>query len=377
MPTFAQRLIDWQINHGRHDLPWQQTTDPYRVWLAEIMLQQTRVGSVIGYYQRFLERFPALDALADAPVEAVMALWSGLGYYARARNLHACARTVMQQHAGRFPRDPQALAQLPGIGRSTANAIAVCCFGARAPILDGNVKRLLCRYLGIEGFPGSGTVSRRLWEEAAALLPERDVARYIQAQMDMGATLCTRHRPRCGECPVAAACVARRAGRVAALPTPRPRMEVPERFVTLLVLHAGDRVLLERRPPAGIWGSLLSLPELPEGTPAAEYAARHLGVAIDAAQFAIQPAPTFSHRFTHFRLHIRPLFCEVATSHDARLAEPGLRWVSKDELANAALPAPVRRLLNEYTAAFPPGRPKGKRPAPTGAIRPGNKHGDP
>lgn len=339
MPSFAERLIDWQQSHGRSDLPWQQTTDPYRVWLAEIMLQQTQVATVIGYYTRFLERFPNLVELAAAPVEDVMARWSGLGYYARARNLHAAARALVLHHGGRFPSDPAAMARLPGIGRSTANAIAVFCFGARAPILDGNVKRLLCRYLGIAGLPATTAVTNRLWQEASALLPDRQVAIYIQAQMDMGATLCTRHRPRCAACPVAVRCVARRENRVTELPTPRPKKVLPERTATLLVLRAGGCVLLETRPPAGIWGGLLSLPELPEGAAAVDYCARRLGVTLHA----VSPAPTFTHGFTHFRLHIHPLLC-VATMQP-QLAEPTLRWVKMDALAQAALPAPIRAIL--------------------------------
>ncbi|MBA3033968.1 MAG: A/G-specific adenine glycosylase [Gammaproteobacteria bacterium] len=339
MPSFAKRLIDWQASHGRRDLPWQQTTDPYRVWLSEIMLQQTQVATVIGYYTRFLERFPSLEALAAAPVEDVMVLWSGLGYYARARNLHACARTLVLQHGGLFPRDPAALARLPGIGRSTANAIAVFCFGARAPILDGNVKRLLCRYLGIAGFPGTPAVESRLWQDAAALLPAEQVAAYIQAQMDMGATICTRRQPRCPACPVGDRCVARNAQRVAELPTPRPRKVLPERTVTLLILRAENFVLLETRPPAGIWGGLLSLPELPVGSEAVDYCVRQLGVHVSA----VAPAPTFSHGFTHFRLHIQPLHCVAEIQ--PRLAEPALRWVRMDELAQTALPAPIRAIL--------------------------------
>lgn len=339
MPTFAQRLIDWQASHGRHDLPWLGTTDPYRIWLSEIMLQQTQVVTVIGYYTRFLERLPDLAALAAAPVEEVMALWSGLGYYARARNLHACARTLMLQHGGCFPRDPAALARLPGIGRSTANAIAVFCFAAREPILDGNVKRLLCRYLGIAGFPGASAVESRLWQDAAKLLPSQRVAVYIQAQMDMGATVCTRRQPRCMVCPVAGGCVARRENRVAELPTPRPRKTVPERAASLLILRADNSVLLETRPPAGIWGGLLSLPELPEGVAVVDYCERQLGVSVSA----VAPAPTFTHAFTHFRLRIQPLLC--VAKYQPRLAEPGLRWVGVDALAQAALPAPIRRIL--------------------------------
>lgn len=347
MSLFAQRLIDWQRRHGRHDLPWQRSRDPYRVWIAEIMLQQTQVAAVIPYYTRFLTRFPTLADLAAAPLEEVMPLWSGLGYYARARNLHRCARRLAADHGGEFPRDPARIAALPGIGRSTANAIAAFCFGARVPILDGNVRRLLCRFLGIAGYPGDTAVERRLWQEAAALLPPREVATYLQAQMDMGATVCTRARPRCDACPVAGQCVARRDDRVAELPAPRPRKALPEREVTLLVLHAAGRVLLERRPPVGIWGGLLSLPELPADAEPVAYCEQRLGLRIGAAA----PAPSFTHGFTHFRLRIRPLVCAVDAAGQA--AEPGLAWLAGTELAQAALPAPIRGLLERVFSAIP------------------------
>jgi A/G-specific adenine glycosylase len=337
-PSFAHRLIAWQQRHGRHDLPWQNTTDPYRVWLSEIMLQQTQVATVIPYYQRFLARFPDLGALAAAPVEVVMGLWSGLGYYARARNLHACAQAVVAEHGGRFPSDPEAIAALPGIGRSTANAIAVFCFGARAPILDGNVKRLLCRHAGIEGWPGSPAVESQSWRYATSLLPERELATYIQAQMDLGATICTRSKPKCELCPVAGDCVAKRDGRTAELPTPKPRKALPERETTMLVLIDAGHVLLLPRPPTGIWGGLLSLPEVADAD-AAVPAARMLGCEVLDKQ-ALSP---LTHTFTHFRLTIHPLLCEVERANVA--SEPGTRWLSATELAQAPLPAPIRKLL--------------------------------
>jgi A/G-specific adenine glycosylase len=339
MSELADRLIRWQKRHGRHDLPWQGTQDPYPVWLSEIMLQQTQVTTVIPYYERFLGRFPKVAALAAAPVEQVMELWSGLGYYARARNLHACAREVMATHGGAFPRTPEALAELPGIGRSTANAIAAFCFGAQVPILDGNVKRVLCRSLGIAGFPGTAALESRLWRHAEELLPSRAVPAYIQGQMDLGATVCTRVRPRCEICPLAEICVAHREGRVAELPTPRPRKALPEREATLLVVRHGNRVLFERRPPTGIWGGLLSLPELPPGVEPFDHGAAHLGVRIAA----VSPAPTFSHAFTHFRLHIRPLVCTAEPLAQAR--EPRWQWLDEEQWARAALPAPIRRIL--------------------------------
>jgi A/G-specific adenine glycosylase len=337
MPTFAQRLIDWQRHHGRHDLPWQSTDDPYRVWLSEIMLQQTQVGTVIPYYTRFLARFPTLADLAAAPVEEVMALWSGLGYYARARNLHKCAQTIITAHAGLFPRSPAEIARLPGIGQSTAHAIAVFCFGARAAILDGNVKRLLCRCFGVEGI--GAKVDQRLWQLAESLIPTKQVATYIQAQMDMGATICTRTKPRCAVCPVAKLCVAHADNRVGELPTPKPRRTIPQQEVILLVIRHGERVLLVQRPPIGIWGGLLSLPELPEGDDAPHFCAQQLKLRIDA----VSPAPTFQHSFTHFRLTIQPLIC---TTRLKGKPLPGYRWLDPADWGGAALPTPVRKILD-------------------------------
>ena len=345
MSDFAARLIRWHKHHGRHDLPWQNTTDPYRVWLSEIMLQQTQVATVIPYYRRFLERFPQLDELAAAPVAEVMALWSGLGYYARARNLHACAQAVMAGHGGKFPRDPDVIAQLPGIGRSTANSIATICFGARAPIMDGNVKRVLCRAFGIEGFPGSSAVEKRLWALAAELMPTRHGTVYNQAQMDLGATVCTRSKPRCEACPLGELCVALSSGRTAELPEPKPRKTIPQRQATLLVLQDSDRVLLETRPPAGIWGGLLSLPELPADTDAREWAERRYACRV----IAVSPAPIFVHVFSHFRLNITPLILQVKPGSAAM--EPGLQWLNLANTGDAALPAPIRRILEEIQAS--------------------------
>ena len=342
---FAARLIRWHKRHGRHYMPWQNTRDPYRVWLSEIMLQQTQVATVVPYYHRFLSSFPTLAALASAPVEEVMALWSGLGYYARARNLHACARTVMADHGGEFPRDPFVIASLPGIGRSTANSIATFCFGAQAPIMDGNVKRVLCRAFGIDGFPGGGAVEKRLWALAEELMPKRDGDIYNQAQMDLGAMVCTRSKPRCDTCPLADTCIAKAGGRTAELPARKPRKVVPQRDATLLVLLHDNRVLLETRPAAGIWGGLLSLPELPAGSDAAEWATRRFACRI----LAVSPAPTFDHAFSHFRLRISPLLIKVEPGLAAM--EPGLTWLAFDKLESAGLPAPVRRILESLYAS--------------------------
>jgi A/G-specific adenine glycosylase len=337
--SFANRLIRWQEEHGRHDLPWQGTRDAYRIWLSEIMLQQTRVVTVIPYYRRFLARFPDVGALAAAPLEAVLEAWAGLGYYARARHLHLCAREIAARRARNFPRDISQLAGLPGIGRSTAAAIGVFAFGLRAAILDGNVKRVLARHSGIAGFPGSAPVEKQLWQLAESLLPTARLEAYTQGLMDLGAIVCTRADPVCGACPLQADCVARRDGRQAGLPAARPSRTRPERLSRVLVLTDGRRVLFERRPPAGIWGGLLALPEISEDAAAF---ARRRGFRLLRAQ----EQPALRHAFTHFRLTLLPCLCEVDGS--ARQAgEPGWEWLTPDQIATAALPAPIRRLLRQ------------------------------
>jgi len=348
MSDFSRRLIEWQKRHGRHDLPWQRDwerlRDPYRVWLSEIMLQQTQVATVIPYYERFTTSFPDLAALAAAPVEEIMGLWSGLGYYARARNLHRCAKIVMEHHGGKFPADAKTIAGLPGIGRSTANAIAVFCFGARLPILDGNVKRLLCRACHIEGFPGTAAVEKELWRLAEMLLPQKNVGTYIQAQMDLGATVCLRGSPACltapEKCPLSDICFARLEGRTHELPAKRPAKALPERELRVLLLRHGDSILLEQRPPTGIWGSLLSLPELPDGSDATAHAAK-LGYRLTG----LRELPPMKHSFTHFRLTLRPLLCDATPSAQAVCDGISMRWLEAEALAQAALPAPIRRLL--------------------------------
>lgn len=344
---FARRLLDWHRKHGRHDLPWQCSRDPYRVWLSEIMLQQTQVETVMPYYDRFLARFPDLATLAAASLDDVLALWSGLGYYARARNLHAAARTVVDQYGGEFPGSAEAIAVLPGIGRSTAAAIAAFSFGERAAILDGNVKRVLCRVFGIDGFPGQRAVEQRLWALADALLPEAEIGTYIQAQMDLGATVCTRARPRCGACPLTDVCVALATGRSAELPAARPKKVVPLRRARVAVVVGPPGVLLERRPPTGIWGGLLALPEIPESeVDAADWVARHFGL---APQATVALAP-LTHTFTHFRLELSPVRIDVDGS--GRVAADGEhRWIAFDGLFDAGLPTPVRRILAGVAAA--------------------------
>ena len=337
---FSDELIAWQKAAGRHDLPWQKTRDPYRVWLSEIMLQQTQVSTVIPYYARFLDSFPDVLTLAAAPIERVIEHWAGLGYYARARNLHRCAQQIATVNGGIFPNSAEKLAELPGIGRSTAAAIAAFSFGRKAAILDGNVKRVLCRQFGIAGFPGAKAVHDRLWALADSLLPDSDIEVYTQGLMDLGATLCTRSRPRCGECPLATECVARRDGRQGELPEAKPRAAVPERTSGFVLLTDGQRLLLERRPPVGLWGGLL-VP--PEGEPA-EVAAR-FGLQLGETT----PLPPLKHAFTHFRLTLKPVLCRVAPGFQA--TEAVLEWVDISRAADAGVPAPIKKLIRQVASA--------------------------
>ena len=342
MSQFAERVIAWQRQHGRHDLPWQGTRDPYPVWLSEIMLQQTQVAAVIPYFQRFLTRFPDVASLASADQDDVLALWSGLGYYARARNLHRAARIVVEQHGGVFPEHFETIAALPGIGRSTAAAIAVFVSGAREPILDGNVKRVLARCFGISGFPGGTKIEKRLWELAAGLLPERDVEAYTQGLMDLGAGICTRRRPRCEACPLGDKCAARRENRIAELPSPRPRKPVPEKSTVMLILQRNSEVLLEKRPEPGIWGGLWSFPEVSDAQEAATLSRGRFGAAVKADG----ALPVIRHGFTHFALNITPVLLRV-TRIEPRAQSPGHVWLTVEDAIGAAVPAPVRTILRQ------------------------------
>lgn len=349
---FAEVLIAWQKQHGRHQLPWQQTRDAYRIWLSEIMLQQTQVATVIPYYARFLERFSDVAALAAAPVEEVMAHWSGLGYYTRARNLHRCAQQIVDHHAGKFPQDPDTLASLPGIGKSTAAAIAAFAYGARAAIMDGNVKRVFCRVFGIEGFPGQATVEKHLWQRAGALLPADDIEAYTQGLMDLGATLCTRTRPACERCPMQARCVAHAAGRTAELPARKPKKAIPEKStIMLVVVHDGD-ILMEQRPPRGIWGGLLSLPELDrlarlevDGDLPAQLA---LALSSFGEIESVQALAGFMHGFTHYRLSVTPVQVRLRERH-LMADQSDYQWRAFADIGTAALPSPVRKLLKEFS----------------------------
>ncbi len=342
LADFAPALIAWQKHHGRHDLPWQKSRDPYTVWLSEIMLQQTQVAAVIPYYARFLKRFPTLAALADAQLDDVLALWSGLGYYSRGRNLHRAAQTVAEHHGGRFPVALDAMMDLPGIGRSTAAAIRVFAFGQRDAILDGNVKRVLARVRGIAGYPGATAVAAELWRAAEALLPRTGLRAYTQGLMDLGATVCVRRKPRCEQCPVQSLCIAYRTGRVESLPTPQPRKVLPQRRTMMLVLQRADEVLLEKRPATGIWGGLWCFPEAAADADAAATCAQRYGATVKMRK----PLPVIAHGFTHFKLDIlaQPM---AVTAWPHRAEEPGSLWLPLAEACNAAVPTPVRTILEQ------------------------------
>ena len=339
--SFAPRLLSWHARAGRHDLPWQTGRSAYRVWVAEIMLQQTQVTTVVPYFNRFIERFADIATLAAAPLDEVLHHWSGLGYYARARNLHATARVIMTEHAGRFPTDHAAVNALPGIGRSTAGAILAQAFGQRHAILDGNVKRVLARFHAVPGWPGASRVERQLWAHAETHTPAVRVTDYTQAIMDLGAMVCRRSRPLCQECPLAPDCAARGAGRQADFPAPRPRRPRPLRRTRMLLLRdAAGAVLLEQRPPQGVWGGLWCPPELGEES-AADWAGRVLGVAIGPAA----PLAPVRHGFTHFELEIEPVAARIEIVPSV-LMEPG-RWVwyNARSPARLGLAAAVSRLV--------------------------------
>jgi len=338
--NFAARLLAWHKRHGRHDLPWQGTRDAYRIWVAEIMLQQTQVAAVIPYYRHFLERFPDIATLAGAPQDEVLRLWSGLGYYSRARNLQRAAQLVQERHGGVFPRALTEIQALPGIGRSTAAAIAAFVYGTRAAILDGNVKRVLARHFAVAGFPGEKRVEERLWRLAEEQLPPRALGRYTQAMMDLGATLCTRAKPACAGCPLATSCRALALGRVREFPAPRPAKAVPTRAIHMLLLVRNGEVLLEKRPPSGIWGGLWSLPELSDDGRVHVHCRANYGCSIATPQ----PLAPLAHGFTHFKLQIQPLLCRVEKLAPVA-REAGQMWLSLEQAHGAAIPVPVRKLL--------------------------------
>ena len=337
-------MIDWQREHGRHDLPWQGTREPYRVWLSEVMLQQTQVRTVLAYYPRFLKRFPDLHALAVAQLDDVLALWSGLGYYSRARNLHRCAQVVVTQHGGAFPDSSEELAALPGVGRSTAAAIAAFCFGERAAILDGNVKRVLARALGFGEDLAVAAHERALLAQAQTLLPRRGIEAYTQGLMDLGATVCTQRQPACARCPLRDGCVALAEGQPHRYPVKTRRLERGARAHALLWLQQGHRLWLVQRPPTGVWAGLWTLPEFGSIGELQPITAGWPG-----AGELLQP---IQHALTHFDWTLAPLRwrlplqMSVARRSEIEAALPAGRWMTVDEALAMGLPAPVRRLLS-------------------------------
>jgi A/G-specific adenine glycosylase len=344
MTDFADRLLDWFDAHGRKDLPWL-VDDPYRVWVSEIMLQQTQVRTVMPYYERFMQRFPDVVALADAPLDAVLDRWSGLGYYARARNLHTAARVIRDDFGGAFPDDFDSVCTLPGIGRSTAGAILALAFGQRHPILDGNVKRVLARHRAIAGWPGKTAVAKALWAVAEANTPGQRVGEYTQAIMDLGATVCARSRPQCGICPVSGDCAALAAGAVEQYPGRKPRKVRPLRTTTMVLAVSGGAVYLERRPPAGIWGGLWSLPELDDGE-VGDWCRERL----DATGRKLVSWDTLRHSFSHYDLDIRPVVVHIDGSSRKVADCTDATWHRLDDPPPGGIAAPVQKLIESLSS---------------------------
>jgi len=343
---FSERVLDWYAQHGRTDLPWQVQPMPYRVWVSEIMLQQTRVATVIPYFERFMRCFPDVATLARAGQDQVLHYWSGLGYYARARHLHAAAKQVLEQHNGIFPEELDAVAALPGVGRSTAGAILALACGQPHPILDGNVKRVLARYHALAGWPGQVRVQRQLWTLAERYTPARASAAYTQAIMDLGATVCRRSQPRCEACPLHDGCAARALGRQGDYPSPRPKKVLPVRSVCMLLLcNEHGEVLLEKRPPVGIWGGLWSFPELgPEDAPVS-WCRDTLGIAADVTD----RWPVLRHTFSHFHLDITPLLLRAQDAPTGVMEDKERLWYNPGGSGQRGLAAPVQALLRRLT----------------------------
>jgi A/G-specific adenine glycosylase len=325
--SLAQRVIEWQKVFGRHDLPWQNTTDAYRIWLSEVMLQQTQVVTVVDYYQRFLRQFPTVADLAAASIDEVLALWSGLGYYSRARNLHRCAQVVVEQYGGQFPMSQTDLATLPGIGRSTAAAISAFAYGQSTAILDGNVKRVFCRVFGIEGYPGKAPIENQLWQIAEVEKPVGGVQAYTQGLMDLGATLCTRQKPVCEKCPLRTRCVAFQSNRQAELPTRKPKKAAVSKVANFELTRLDAKILLERRPPSGVWGGLWCLPQCQD---------------VPKTSKAIA---SFEHSFTHFKMLAQIFQFPRASQSIASINDDSRRFVTLEQALALGLPAPIRIYL--------------------------------
>jgi A/G-specific adenine glycosylase len=346
---FQQLILSWFDTHGRKTLPWQQNKNPYRVWLSEIMLQQTQVTTVIPYYERFMQRFPDVASLASATEDEVLHFWTGLGYYNRARHLHHTAKIIAQDFQGKFPSTLEELQQLPGIGRSTAGAILTIAFQQPAPILDGNVKRVLTRLHGITEWPGEKHVTESLWKLAEKYTPNERVADYTQAIMDMGATLCVRGTPQCQSCPLQRYCVAHLQGIAKTLPKTKSTAALPTRKTTMLVLHNKDKVLLEKRPPTGVWASLWSLPEISHATD--ELAIRqHCQQRFGCKASHIQVKNQFRHTFSHFHLDILPVFVTITSVRLKGMEANQLIWYNLQQPEKVGLPTPVKKLLMEMTS---------------------------
>lgn len=346
---FARRVLGWFDAHGRKQLPWKENPTPYRVWVSEVMLQQTQVATVIAYYERFMARFPDVLALADAELDEVLRLWAGLGYYARARHLHQAARILRDRHGGEMRLDIAVLQGLPGIGRSTAGAILALADGQRQPILDGNVKRLLARFGAVEGWPGQSRVQAALWELAERYTPAERVADYTQAVMDLGAMICTARRPRCEACPLTEGCIAHALRREMDFPTPKPRQEAPVRAIRMLLLRtAADEVLLERRPPVGIWGGLWSFPECSLEVDVTHWCQERLGLTV-----IVEPSwAVLRHSFSHFHLDITPTPARVIGQGGVVMEGEWFVWYNHCSPTEWGMAAPVQRLLAALTNEF-------------------------
>lgn len=339
--TFANRVLTWYQQHGRKTLPWQIDKNPYRVWVSEIMLQQTQVNTVIPYYQRFMARFGDIAALASAPQDEVLHYWTGLGYYARARNLHKAALQICQQHHGLFPETLEEVMALPGIGRSTAGAVLSLALNQPHPILDGNVKRVLTRWLAEPGWPGQKQVENSLWDIAARLTPKQDVAQYNQAMMDLGAMICTRSKPTCAQCPLQADCQALSQGNPCAYPTPKAKQTIPARSGILLLLRHGDELLLEKRPEQGVWGGLYCFPQVES---VEQIPVKLASLALQAQSY--QTLAGFRHTFSHFHLDVQPLLMNLSDKPAPALMAADTRlWYNVGQPAQVGLAAVTARLL--------------------------------
>ena len=343
----SQKILKWFDRHGRHDLPWQQDPTPYRVWISEIMLQQTQVSTVIPYFERFIKRFPNIKILAKANLDTVLQLWAGLGYYARAKNLHKTAQIIVEIYQGEFPLDYQQVLQLPGIGRSTAGAILAISALQPHPILDGNVKRVLSRHFAIEGWKDDPKVTEKLWRLSEQITPQKRVNHYTQAIMDLGATICTRTKPKCVLCPIAKTCKALQIGQVLKYPGRKPKQKKPIQAATLLLLvqPKAKLILLEKRPSKGIWGGLWSLPECPLNIDITKWCHKNYQSKI----INYESWESFKHSFTHFDLNIHPVLCKLQ-KRTKKFLLPNYQWHSWEDAQHLGLPAPVKRLIAKINA---------------------------